>query len=450
MVPVETRALEFFLTAQLLEPMSRGRVVGHLTFLPPLFSNSLSTSALSKVTTAAAVASFDLVGSESAVVKSSAYSSYGDAVRSLAIAMSSPDERVRNETLLACVLMVVVESMLAKDSSPHEQWSAHVMGASNLLRQRGRDAVSKDPIARRLWAVVRGFMMQNSTIKLCEDELFATDLPTDGSEHQGPPPPEVRLGMLSIGTVKLTDQSLHILTYQSHVSASLHTLIESCQGLDVALCAWASNLPLSYHYSSILRSRDSSCPHINLKSGEHTPHFAPYDTTLVDEHHYPDPHLQRIWNSYRLGRIFLNAMIYRAAVSLAALEHYESDLAARTAQTLQSLADEVLSSIPETVLDPKKTLSRNAVSAAGEIALAYYCLWPLYVTRGIVILPAATKAEIIAKMKRIVDKYGIRNGKILLDIGFKDEQRPLWGTPWKDGWVESNWSWAFLYGCGAV
>lgn len=424
--------------------MSHGRLMGHLSVLPGLFSKSLSTSALAKVTTAASVAAFGIVGRETAKVRQTSFSAYGEAVLCLAQAMSDPRERQRNETLLACVLMVVVESLLARDRSPNQQWAAHISGASELLRQRGRNSISHDPIARRLWAVVRGFLSQNSVRHLPEDDTFATDLPVNGFADIDPLPPEARLGMLTIAVTSTKERGLAIL--ESSGFDMIPALMGECQYLDRALCAWAHEVPKQYRYTTSPTdvSNEVCC------KGKHRHHSPAFATSF--EHHYSDGHLQRLWNSYRVARISLNALMYRAATSSSALLPDSFNLAATT-QTLQTMSTEILESIPNNVLTPSTASSRMLFSsqdATNEIALAYHCLWPLYVARGVPMVSADKRNNIVQAMDCIVDKYAIQNGKALLNLAASNTQRPLWCGPWREGWVEPVWEWAFLYGCGAI
>jgi hypothetical protein len=405
--------------------------MGHLGVLPDLYSRSLSTSALAKVTTAASVAAFGLVGRETKSVRQTAYASYSEAVIALAHAMNDAEERVRNETLLACVLMVVVESMMARDRSPNQQWAAHVSGAGQLLRQRGRTAISHDPIARRLWAVVRGFLSKNSVRQLAADETFASDLPTNGFEDIGPPPPETLLGRLTVAVTSTRDRGLVIL--ESGTFDMLPALVGECRYFDGALCSWLLRLPEAYQYASIA-SDESSIP----------PTY---------EHLYSDSHLQRLWNSYRVARVTVNALIYRASMSPTSTLPNASELAATSFQNMQTLAIEIMDSIPSNILipaSPRSLIRLPSADVASEIALAFYCIWPLYVARGVTILAPMAKARGLVMMAQIVDKYAVQNGQALVDVATVDDDRPLWCGPWRDEWVERLWEWAFLYGCGAV
>ena len=432
--------------------MSRGRVLGHLDSLPLLYSQSLSTSALAKVTTAASVAALGIVGRDTVQLRKTAYQSYGEAILALAYAMRDDMQRRRNETLLACVLMVVVESMLAKDRSPNQQWAAHVGGAGHLLRQRGREDIAQDPVARRLWSVVRAFLASNLENKLDQDPMFGEDLPVD--INAAPPPPEARLGMLTVAVTQIRERGLTILEKYANSAGAIQAMVQECQYIDQGLCAWALSVPQAYQYTSI--TQVSSLPSSPENATAENQDSSDIDFE-VDHHSYSDPHLQHLWNSYRVARISLHALIYRAAtVQLSECMDQNAkaaDMATTSAQILQGLATDIVASIPPIVLHGRSASESSGhalLSPQSEIALAYYCLWPLYNARGVAILPAGTKSRIGNMMRGIVDEYAIQNGAALLELVESDSERPLWAGVWHDGWIESNWEWAFLYGCGAV
>jgi hypothetical protein len=111
---------------------------------------------------------------------------------------------------------------------------------------------------------------------------------------------------------------------------------------------------------------------------------------------------------------------------------------------------------------------------AGEIALAYYCLWPLFIARGVKLVDSSKRRGMRDIMERIVLRYEVRHGVALMEagdppaveaserkgreLGLSQEEeedegggdRPLWCGPWGDSWMEGVWEWTFLYGCGAI
>lgn len=460
--PIENRALTFFLTAMIVEPLSVGRAVGHLELVPRLYLQSLSTSALAKVTTAMSISAFCVVGTDASIVRQRAYHAYGEAVTELWRALKDEKERGKNETLLACVLMVVVESLLSQGSAPNEQWRNHINGASELLRQRGWDKMLKDPVARRLFSVVRGFLTHDPDNDMTLDEMFSREIPVPAGVTI---PPETRLGRLKMSIAHLRDRGFGILVRPNVSDNTINSLVAECREMEQVLLAWEESLPEGYRYTLVdqnnLRQRSPFSPPTN---GDATSLAA--DLLPAQLHRYPDPHLQRLWNSYRIARIIINAMLHRAAT----LPHLHAlpdaaELAASTAATLETLASDIVASIPPHILDPA-ALSRDS-SKAAEIALAYYCLWPLYIARGVATLPAEKRWHIRGLMEKIVYRYEVRHGVALLEAGDAKGpdgekldpeksraagggERPLWCKPWDDSWMEDVWEWTFMYGCGAI
>lgn len=417
--------------------------MGHLSCLPALYSASLSTSVLARVTTCASLAAMTLVGRDDHRLREAAYNAYGQALISLYRAMGDPKEQLRNETLVACLLMMVVESMLATDYSPNQQWAAHVKGASQLLRYRGRDAIASDTLARKIWSVVRGSLAQNPTNELLRDELFAEDLPADDAMSKEIRPPEAQLGMLTMAVANLRNRGLNILASMKVEPHALHALLGECQFMLGALTAWATNLPETYQYITVQ----------NLGTPTSSP-GSDGDGFQVEadniQHIYTDSHLQRLWNSYRVASIACNALIYRIVTRHSMTLSNAFELASNSGQALIRVAAEIVASIPPHILEPTHRFRSNSYCALSEIAFAFYSLWPLFVARGVVLLPQEMKDNITVIMLRLVENYEVRRGKALIEISLSDQKRPLWCSPWQDGWMESVWEWSFLYGCGAV
>lgn len=496
--PIEERALTFFLTAMIVEPQSTGRSVGHLELVPRLYLQSLSTSALAKVTTAMSMSAFCVVGTDATIVRQRAYQAYGDAVTGLWRALRDDKERAKNETLLACVLMVVVESLLSGGKAPSQQWSNHVGGASELLRQRGWDKMLKDPVARRLFSVVRSFLSWNPESDLAPSDMFYHEVPVAPDIVI---PPETRLGNLTKRVADLRRRAFAELTRPILSKQAIASIVAECREIDQEFINWNDSLPEVYRYT-LVDSDDLAQQTISISASTYIPasQSSPSSTESSEPgllpsqlHRYPDPFLQRLWNSYRIGRIYVNAIIHRASnLSFAsATPQFFSDdapsLAASTTKTLAALAGAILASIPPHILHPERFPRDSTMVKAAEIGLAYYCLWPLYIARGIVTLPAEARWHMREVMGRIVYRYEIRHGLDLMRAGDaavvvdgdgvgvggvteggrggggREEEcrisqivvdgggtRPLWGGPWKDDWMESVWEWTFLYGCGAI
>jgi hypothetical protein len=158
---IEVAAVSFFLEGNLVEPLSAGRCMGHLEFLPKLYLQASPSSALVHVTNATCLAALGNFGTERGPIMKNALEAYGQAVVSLHLAMKDAEIRTRNETLMAVILMTALESLLAWTKSPSQQWATHIVGAMWLLKLRGA-SVLDDPVASRIYAVVRHFVQQGS------------------------------------------------------------------------------------------------------------------------------------------------------------------------------------------------------------------------------------------------------------------------------------------------
>jgi len=456
--PVENRAITFFLTAMIVEPLSVGRVVGHLELVPRLYLHSLSTSALAKVTTAMAISAFCVMGQDTRMLRERASRAYGEAITKLLEAIRNEEERVKNETLLACVLMVVVESLLEQSTSPTEQWLKHVRGASELLRQHGWDKINKDPVLSRLFAVVRGFLLRNPANDPVSDGFFHREISIPRGVVL---PAETRLGRLAVNVAYLRDRAFHTLTLSDKSEGIIDSLVAECKHMNQLLLDWEASLPENYRYTTIDKDNIHMSALFHESETNHTLSIAKILPTQL--HCYPDPHLQRLWNSYRVTRIFINTILHRA--STLPFPQAPSDsilLAPSSASSLETLVSDILASIPLRILDSAFSARNSSGKDAAEIALAYHCLWPLYIARGAVTLGLDTRSGIRRVMKRIVYRYEVRNGVALMEAGDAEAgddsdskalgggNRPLWCGPWPRDWIEGVWEWTFLYGCGTI
>ena len=200
-----------------------------------------------------AISAFCVMGQDTRTLRGRAYHAYGEAIVTLLEALRNEEERVKNETLLACVLMVVVESLLEQSASPTEQCLKHVRGASKLLRQHGWDKINKVSVLSRLFAVVRGFLSRNPANDPVSDGFFHRELSI-------PPgvilPPETRLGRMANNVACLRDRAFNTLTLFDKSEGIIDSLVAECKHMNQLLLDWGDSLPESYRY--ITRPRTAS------------------------------------------------------------------------------------------------------------------------------------------------------------------------------------------------
>jgi hypothetical protein len=418
---LETYALDFYLNGTIVEPASSGKYVGHLELLPKLYLQAPANSALALVVRALCLACFSNFSTERGPVMTQALEAYGTCVMALHKEMKNLQQRRKNELLMAVVSMQAVECLLSWHKAPSMQWASHVFGAACLLKGRGAE-VLEDPVASKIFMVVRKFIVDGSNSRGVPLDPFFAQLP--GEAVRLPNSPEVRLSPIT-NSMKVT--RIRVLrALKSEDRADLAIRLSECQWMDEELVGWAGNIPESYSFEAT----DSPVGWEDLEFN-------------LQEHRYRDTYSQRLWNSWRTARIFANVLAYRCAVVLG-----EDVDGPGYLWNAQAMADEICSSIPvemryDTTPAPSFSPSQQAVAA-------FFLLWPLFVARGILSLPVSQKEWIRRRMLGIAEKYQLRRTMNLVVAGDEDERRPLWMEEWEDDCIELVWESSFLYGSGAI
>ena len=402
--------------------------MGHLELLPKLYLKAPADSALAKVTNAVCLAALSNFGGETSPIMQQALQMYGVAVFALHRAMKDPVLRKSNEVLMAVMCMMALESLLAWDKAPKQQWQTHAFGAVGLMKARGNEVLD-DPVASRIFMVQRHYMRQGSNERgMPLDPFFEQSV--SGSVRV-PDSPEVRLSPLTKGLFDLRRRTMRALCYPED-KGTLAVRLNECQWHDEQLQDWAANVSASYMYESTDSPIDIEDMEFNLQ-----------------EHRYQDAYSHRLWNSYRSARIFCNALAYRCLIAMAEGSEEMQDCL----QNMQNMADEICSSLPPEMRSLSESRPGSPVwnLPSGEQAVvAYFLLWPLYIARGILTLPESQRAWIRKRMIAIAEKYQIRRLMGLVETADKDETRPLFMESWDDDLMENVWENSFLYGSGAI
>lgn len=402
--------------------------MGHLELLPKLYLKAPADSALTKVTNAVCLAALSNFGGETSPIMQQALQMYGVAVFALHRAMRDPILRKSNEVLMAVMCMMALESLLAWDKAPKQQWQTHAFGAVSLIKARG-NAVFDDPVASRIFMVQRHYMRQGSSERgMPLDPFFEQSV---SESVRVPDSPEVRLSPLIKGLFDLRRRTMAALRCPED-KGTLAVRLNECQWTDECLVNWAANVSPSYLYESTDSPVDLEDLDFNLQ-----------------EHRYQDSYSHRLWNSYRSGRIFCNALAYRCHMAMAEGSEEIQDCL----QNMQIVADEICSSIPNEMRSPSESRPSSPLRTlqSGEQAvLAYFLLWPLYIARGILTLPESQRSWIRKRMVSVAEKYQIRRLMSLVETADKDERRPLFMETWDNDIIENVWENSFLYASGSI
>ena len=429
---VKTAAACFFLDGMLVTPLSSGRNVGHLEYVPKFYLKAMPSSTIAICTDAASLAAFSNFGREDGAIMAEALQCYGQAVMSLHKDLKDPAMLQKNETLMSTLIMLGVESLLAKTKAPSEQWSAHVFGAVRLLMIRGQ-AVFEDPVACRLFNVTRKYLEMGTRQRGMPLPLFfAQPAPVHS------PRSSIELETISIITLMEDFRRRISLTLQSEEhnnSYHLAELITECRRSDQIIVQGTSRLSQDLPYDIVP----------NLPGTE--PDF-PFATP---HHKYKDSHCHRLWNSYRCTRICLNIYAYRCLKKLSDSTglDYTADIAL-CLSTAQTMANEICQSLPSDLYKSRPASSFNSKTDVYSAITAYNLLWPFYLAQNVPTLPPVQRRWIRSNMVAIADRYELRHAMVLVDAMDKDPSRPLFTSVWRDDAIEYVWEYNFMYSSGAV
>ena len=429
---VKTAAACFFLDGTLVTPLSSGRNVGHLEYVPKFYLKAIPSSTIAICTDAASLAAFSSFGREDGAITAEALQCYGQAVMSLHKDLKDPAMLQKNETLMSTLIMLVVESLLARTKAPSEQWSAHVFGAVRLLMIRGQ-AVFEDPVACRLFNVTRMYLESGTRERgVPLPPFFAQPAPVHS------PRSSLELEIITILT-SMDDlrRRIHLTLQSEELDNSYHLseLISECQRSDQLVFQGTSKLSEDYPYDIV----------------PNTPGTEPDFPFATPHHKHKDSHCHRLWNSYRCTRICLNIYAYRCLKKLSdvSMLDYAADIALCLSNA-QIMVNEICQSLPSELYRARGASSFNNKTDVYSAITAYNLLWPFYLAQNVPTLPCVQRQWIRSNMVEIADRYELRHAMVLVDAMDKDPSRPLFTSVWRDDAIEYVWEYNFMYSSGAV
>jgi hypothetical protein len=454
--PLADLAVNVLFANLIFQPRHPGFSRGVLDFLPELYAQSPETSALSYATKATALAAFgNVAGQTKDTLSPLAWRTYGCALSELNAALADPLLARRNETLMTVVLFCLAESLLIPTSTKPTSSSpsptiSHIDGAVSLLKLRSSSLPSPSPLSTLLYLFIRtSTIIDRISRSLPLDPFFHS--PVTGWQSPLPVP-------LSNPATLLTSYTLLVPALRARAAALLsqsrtqwnifavRTLLREVRSVDRLLSTWPETLPDSWQYTAVSRACWVASP-TNTQIPEEYSH-ALYPGTQ-DE--YQDIWLAAVWNSYRVARLFLNALVVRCAGWLRAGgdgndENKEAEC------TIQELVDDVCSSVsfflggargqlPRELrvedLAPSNPISpHHATSAAMH---GYFLLWPLFVCRSATSIPASQRGFLRNRMLEIAVRGGVQQARGLVELGDMEAGRPLYSKRWEKGGLERGW-----------
>ena len=301
---------------------------GYLGSLMPLYISARHESPVSLATSAVALVIFArrptyrpllVVGRKT----------FGDALALTREALQDPIQSKEDETLMAVLLLGMVEGLLAGIDGKLPS-NAHLKGALALVKYRGKHGFKTD-ISRRLFASV-----QTQTISHAVKECVPPDKLWDNWMEIMPCSAPNRLTLVKSEVANLLSSAGCIFS-NSHAVVDSQLLSLACSARDVQkqLMIWACTVPVEW----TPKPAQNTSPATLSK-------FQAYGTRMDM---YPDIWVVSFWNTYRVLHITVQIVIATCWAMMKVTHGVpsDSDISPETTpNTIQELVDDVCASVP--------------------------------------------------------------------------------------------------------
>ncbi|MDI1493588.1 MAG: hypothetical protein OHK93_005379 [Ramalina farinacea] len=381
--PEQEAICAFFLDFVLL-PRHPDSFRGHLEHLLPLYQGALPNSPIALATSSVAL-SLSSNPHNCCSDRQLARNIFGRALRKTSNAIRDPVDSLKDETLMAVLLLGLYERINAspsatsqKPSSNHTEptppsasmTSTHNEGAAALVKHRGVANV-KSPVAIGLLFAVRTQLVehaieQGQSFKRCPDGLsrIFAELPQNAA-------------------ARLTSATTNIADLRSCAKTALHQprsaaserevtdLLEYAISIDLLVAAWPESLPENWQWTPATEfdhpgapssSPSNRSPQQRSKGLSSDQPSTPY-TYRGSKDIYLDLWVMSIWNQYRAARIKIQALILSCIAYLGVTHEaswYWRKVYAR--MIAQQMADEICASVPFAL----GTMEAGSATAAEE------------------------------------------------------------------------------------
>jgi len=327
-------------------------------YLPEVYNVTAPNAqdAVSSTILAASLASLSLhVGSTQLMENARMY--YSKALAQTNAALASPNTAILDSTLISVLTLGLFEATAFSSRRSTASWTAHTLGAVQLIRLRGAKQL-KTALGTRLF-----LQTCNNICSSCiQRSAPLPDEFVDFREQAKPfldhSIPNARLGpsMDNLVALRVKLRQEHIGTHE--IPALIHETLQ----LDEEALTLMDLLPHSWRYEAMPLHR--------------TPSWA-YEGRA---HTYPDHRIARHWNSIRQTRLFANEVVWHLAAHVAwAKKHPELCLYVKDfdAEALQATAEanrnqvisDILASVPHFLDEEGKAF----------LPAARFLIWPLTV-----------------------------------------------------------------------
>ncbi|KAG9232228.1 C6 zinc finger protein [Amylocarpus encephaloides] len=338
---------------------------------------------------------------------------YMQSISALKAAIRDPIEVKSDENLYAVLLLCGYET-ITFDSEVLSAWGSHVDGAAALLRVRGKEHLSTRFQCNMFLFIRRNAVHSHIQLSRPADPIF-DELAEAVISYENT---EDRLLSMTIRVPQLQSLASDILSQPSPsvVESDVVELTRAAEDLGGELADWARNVPAGWSYSVATNLNSMS------SSEQDTSYYIPSAI-----HGYADFYIARVWNMYRVSRLIIQSILYRAG-SIKVDGQYPEDT--QIAKTNRMLVNDICASVPfllgydltqlkrtpiNTTQDDKSIWPQSSTSkvASCKHTGRFSLVWPLYLACSEPSIPETQRLWMRAQLRWIAEHGAEKQTKLV-------------------------------------
>ncbi|KAH8819700.1 hypothetical protein F5884DRAFT_23244 [Xylogone sp. PMI_703] len=411
-VPVEQQAPCYFLANYVLmhKESSPG---GYLDFLVPMVKTESPDSVVIAAFQAVAMAALaNRPNAKGSGLMHQAFTKYAQALRLTNLALQDQTLQKEDSTLAAVLCLGLFES-IASERGNVLAWGAHVEGAVQLVKLRGKKQLSSK-IGHSLFVTVRNHMIVNCMAaskhpSLGVDWWISDDINEGDSRF---------VTKTSIRVAELRASINNILAASPRTPANIEKVLavmKQSQAMEQEFQDWENSLPEKWRPKSV--AWIENIPGGDLTNAE----LCPGRVDMFD-----DFFIAYVWNHARIARIFLSGMIIRCTAWVCAPVDYRTTPEYATAARIGvDVVTDIIASAPYFLgwrvgKDGNLKHAGTGGFACGDdedVAPkglgGYFCQWGLLSVAGSDFTTDAQRAWAKGRLKYIGDMMGMNQSRML-------------------------------------
>ncbi len=408
-IPIDEQAPCYFISNYVLAPKNTSR--GYFDFLIPMLKNESPDSHLSLAFSAVALASLgNRPSTRGRSVLPQAVGQYAKALKATNLALQNPVHQKTDQTL-ASILMLGFFETIALEKNNAMAWYSHIDGAVQLVKMRGKKQL-RTKVGYSLFVCVRTQMtiscMSGSKAPCLGTDWWIADASRD--EYAA------FVTSLNLRIAELRAEVNHALSsyprtpeyYQKVIN-----LMKRAQAFESEYLAWERELPDELRPRTVawIDSSSSDVTKDELFPGK------------IDV--YEDLSVSSLWNSSRVGRLFISGIVVRCAAWICSPIDYRTTPEYATSTRLcVELVTDVIASIPYKLgwrVGPNGALRQTDYFSEPDAKFprsigGFFCIWPLFSISNTDYISDDQRRWAKGRLMFISDVLGLNHAKVLSQV----------------------------------